>query len=511
MVSEALIAARGITKSFPAVRANDHVDFDVRAGEVHALLGENGAGKSTLVKILYGYYRPDAGEIHVRGQPAEIRSPHDARRLGIGMVFQSFTVIPALSVVENIALFLPDLPAGLDLRRIAHRIEEAATRYGLTVDLWAPMRQLSVGEQQKVEVLKLLLAGARVLIFDEPTRVLAPHEIDALMQVLTNLRRDGFAIVFITHKLHEALTCADRITVMRQGRVAGTLARREATEETLLALMFGTAQPARMRRRGAVRLDTDDPALELRSIDTASVGMAMRLTAISLTVMPGEIIGVAGVSGNGQRELSDAIMGLEPIVRGRKFLAGHDATRWPAARVRAGGVAFVPEDPWMVMVPSMTVRENMALGATAKYARRGGAAVDWRAVEDDLARSSSDLAVSTPPTTVPAGSLSGGTVQRLLLARELAHAPRLIIAAYPTRGLDVASATAARDLLTAARNRGAGVLLISEDLSELFALSDRLVVLYRGSIVGTFRPQEATPYDVGRLMTGVGDGHGTDS
>jgi simple sugar transport system ATP-binding protein len=502
-----MLTLRGITKSFPGVLANDQVDLDVYGGEVHALLGENGAGKSTLMKVLYGFLRADAGQIRLHGHPVHIRSPHDARQLRIGMVFQTFTLIPALTVAENIALFLPHLPAVLEQARVVARIDEMSRRYGLKVDPAAEVRQLSIGEQQKVEVLKLLLADARVLIFDEPTRVLAPHEIEALFEVFANLRRDGYAVIFITHKLHEVLACADRVTVMRRGRVAATLLRAEATEAGLVSLMFGAA-PAELRRTSGAEPAAGAPLLELRAVDTRGQGSATSLHAVDLMIRPGEVVGVAGVSGNGQRELGDVILGLEPCWRGAKLLFGQDATRWSVTRIRRSGVAFIPEDPLgMAMVPTLTVRENLALGNTRRYARHGGLAMDWALVRADLDQTLQRFAMSVPPLEVVAATLSGGNLQRVVIARELARHPRLIIAFYPTRGLDVPSATATRALLLAARNAGAGVLLISEDLAELFSLSDRIVVVYRGRIVGQFRPEQTTAAAVGLLMTGATDAH----
>lgn len=500
---EPLIALRGITKTFPNVIANDKVDLDICGGEVHALLGENGAGKSTLVKILYGFYRADSGKIRVNGQPVEIQSPHDARNLRIGMVFQFFTLIPAMTVVENIALFLPALKAVLNKRQVAQRIEEISERYHLQVKPWAPVWQLSVGEQQKVEVLKLLLADARVLILDEPTRVLAPHEVEGLFQVFATLRRDGYAIVFITHKLREVLACADRITVLRRGRVAGTLLRSEASESALVSLMFGTAPPEQVHRRRETTEAGALPLLELRGVGTRGEGVATSLRGISLKVLPAQIVGVAGVSGNGQRELGDVVLGLERCTAGSKFLYGQDATRWSAARVRASGVAFIPEDPLtMAAVPTLTVQENMALGDTRKYARQSGLSIHWPSVRLDMERSFDGLDFAALPSDALVETLSGGNVQRMVVARELARNPRLIIALYPTRGLDVPSATATRRLLMATRDAGAGVLLISEDLEELFSLSDRLIVLYGGRIVGQFKPQEISTTEVGQLMTG---------
>lgn len=494
-----LVALRGIRKAFGGVVANDGVDLDVFPGEIHALLGENGAGKSTLVKVLYGFHRPDAGQILLDGTPVQIRSPHDARRLGIGLVFQDFTLVPAMSVVENVALFLPDLPTRVDCTAIARRITEMTQRYGLAVNPWRVVGTLSIGEQQKVEVLKLLLSDARVLVLDEPTRVLAPHEVDGLAQVMRRLRGDGYAVVLITHKLRDVLTVADRITVMRRGRVGGTLRREDATEAGLLTLMFGTApRKSEHVRPGAA--EAGAPVLALN--DVATPGPGMRLQGISFLVRAGEIVGVAGVSGNGQGELGDVILGVLPCARGSKHLGGEDATTWSIARMREHGVAFIPEDPLrMGLIAPLTVQENIALGALGRYQRLGGLAMDWRAAAGDLDAALRRLSLEPLSHLARAGTLSGGNLQRLNLARELFPDPRLIVALYPTRGLDVASAAAARDLLLAARARGAGVLLISEDLDELFGLTDRLIVLYEGRIVGVLQPQETTAVEVGRLMT----------
>jgi simple sugar transport system ATP-binding protein len=462
------------------------------------------------MKVLYGFYRPDAGEILQDGQPIRIRSPQDARRFRIGMVFQDFIQIAALTVAENIALFLPDLPFLLSREKLFRRIEEIARRYDLTVDPAAPVGQLSIGERQKVELLKLLLADARALIFDEPTRSLAPHEIEGLFRVFANLRRDGYALIFITHKLQEVLAIADRITVMRRGRTVETLPGSEVTAEKLIALMFGEKEIGSPPPRKEVCREKHPPALELRRAGSRGQGLKAALRDISLTISPGEIVGVAGVSGNGQKELGDLILGLETCAEGQKFLFGREATSWPVSQVRNQGVAFIPEDPiQMTAFPWLTVQENMAVGHISRYSRKGGLAIDWAAVRGDLDRSLKRLGFQIPSPFVPVGILSGGNVQRVTLAQETAHDPRLIIAFYPTRGLDVRSAAAAREILVSFRNSGSGVLLISEDLDELFAMSDRLIVLYRGRIAGLFTPRETTVREVGFLMTGSKEAGGS--
>jgi len=504
-----LVSLRGISKGFPNVQANDSVDLDFFRGEIHALLGENGAGKSTLMKILYGFYRADRGEIMVNGERQNIRSPLDARRLRIGMVFQTFTLIPALSVAENVALYLPHLPAIPGRARIARQIREVSLRYGLDVDPGATVRDLCIGDQQKVEVLKLLLADARVLIFDEATRVLAPHEIESLFAVLKRLRDDGYSIVFITHKLREVLACADRITVMRRGRIAGTLSCSEATENTLISLMFEAAAPAEMRTAApGQRTVSATPSLELRGVSAKARGGQTRLKEIDLELHSGEILGVAGVSGNGQRELGDVILGLLPCAAGQKLLFGEDATRWSAGHIRRSGIGFIPEEPLaMGVVPWMTVLQNAALGDLEKYSRCGGLALDWSAVRADVERSYGALGLSAPGPHTQARALSGGNLQRSILARELGRLPRLVVASYPTRGLDVVSATSARRLLATIRDSGASVLLVSEDLDELYGLSDRLIVLFEGRIVRTAFPRDISREEIGHLMTGTGCGH----
>ena len=419
------------------------------------------------------------------------------------MVFQNFTLVPALTVAENIALFLPDQSAILNVKQIAARIDEVSEKYQLHVDPLKVVRQLSVGEQQKVEVLKPLLAGAKILILDEPTKVLVPHEIEGLFRVFEDLRKDGYAILFITHKLPEVLSCAQRVTVMRAGQVAGTLLREEATEESLVHLMFGDTPLDDVRLGDSPRPDDSTPLLQLNEVWTKKQARSVGVTGVSLEVFPGEIVGIAGVSGSGQKELGDLILGVQGCASGAKHLFGEDAIRWSVAKVRSSGVAFVPEDPLtMAAIPWMSVRENMALGYTWEYARNGGLSMDWPAVEADADQSFAELGLTAPPYFKPIGTLSGGNLQRTVLARELAHHPKLILAFYPTRGLDVPSAIAVRQQLATMRDAGGGVLLISEDLGELFTLSDRLIVLYQGRIVGQFTPGEIDMAKIGHFMTG---------
>jgi general nucleoside transport system ATP-binding protein len=494
-----ILAATGVVKRFGGLVANDVERFAVRPGEVVALLGENGAGKSTLAKILYGYYAADAGEIRVDGSSVKIASPQDARALGIGMVFQTFTLIPALSVLENVALFQKDLPAIVPRDDILARMRACAERFRLAVDPWMPAGKLAVGDQQKVEILKQLVAGARVLILDEPTKVLAPQESAGLFATIADMRAAGLGVVLITHKLREVLACADRIVVMRQGRVAGELDRREATEAKLLTLMFGDSFVPVQPRHDRMRQDVGDIVLELVNVSTA--GMPSALRNLSLELHAGEIVGVAGVSGNGQRELGDLILGLLRPQSGTKRLWGQDASRWPVARLRRMGVAAIPDDPLAhACIPSMTVRENLVLGGGGRY--HDGLGTDWNAVDADMQRSFTRLGFPRPCFAALAATLSGGNLQRVILARELAHEPKLIVALYPTRGLDARSTMTVRTLLGDARDRGAAVLVVSEDLDELFELSDRLLVLNHGTIAGEVAPEDFKAELVGPLMVG---------
>ncbi|HJW90406.1 MAG TPA: ABC transporter ATP-binding protein [Anaerolineales bacterium] len=497
-----LISLRGISKSFPGVLANDRIDLDIRRAEIHALLGENGAGKSTLVKILYGFYRADSGRTLLNGAPVSIRSPYDARRNRIGMVFQEFTLIPAFTVAENIALFLQDLPFVLEGRQLDERIREISEKYNLSVDPGALVSQLSIGVQQKVEILKLLLSESQVLILDEPTRVLAPHEVEALYAILAGLRQDGYAILLITHKLKEVLECADRISVLRAGRLAGSLLRAQADEARLVDLMFSQELSSLPSARESHGPSAGPLALELRGMETHAAGGEVSLRSIDLEICPGEILGVAGVSGNGQKELGDVVLGMVRCSRGKKLVFGQDMTNCSVQRMRRSGVAFIPENPLvMASVPTLSVLENIVLTNTWRYSRHGGLKMDWVNIRKDTAGVLARIGFHLP-VDLPAGSLSGGNLQRMVIVRELSHQPRLIIASYLTRGLDVQSTLAARQALLQACGAGAAILLISEDLDELFLLSHRIIVLYQGRIAGAFRPEETDRFTLGRLMTG---------
>jgi general nucleoside transport system ATP-binding protein len=493
----------GITKSFPGVVACDSINLDIYDSEIHALLGENGAGKSTLVKILYGFYRADAGTIVMNGRELTIRTPADARQAKIGLVFQDFSLIPTFTVAENIALFLTNLKPILDLHSIESRISDISARYQIDVDPHHLVSELSMGEQQKVEIIKLLLSNARILILDEPTRVLAPHEIDALFKVLENLKQDGYAIILITHKLQEVTGFADRVTVLRKGKVSGTLLRSELTENRLIELMFAKALSSPLKQSHLEAASKKPPVLELRNIETQREGSSICLKGIDLEIFPNEIVGIAGVSGSGQKELGEVVLGMERCANGKKILFGEDATRWSIRKARNSGVAYIPENPLQMAVTGwLPVFLNMALTHTWLYALWLGFRMDISKMIADARSAFERLGFDVPQLFVPAMSLSGGTLQRMTIARELAFNPRLVIASYLTQGLDVQSTLAAHKALLDTRESGAGILLISEDLDELFSLSDRLIVFFEGRIVGSFKPESTNTVEVGHLMTG---------
>jgi len=495
--AEPLLEARAIVKRFGPLVAVDHADLAIRPG-VHALLGENGAGKSTLVKILYGYDRADSGEIWLDGRRVEVRSPADARRFGIGLVFQQFTLIPALTVAENVALFLPDLPRVLDQRKIADRIRETSVRYELVVDPARRVGTLSLPEQQRVEILRVLLAGARVLIFDEPTSTLPAQEVDALFDVFRRLRDDGYPILFITHKLAEVFALADTVTVMRRGVVIDTLAIADVDEEQLVQMMFGQT-PATVHRGEPHPVG----ATVLALTGATCLGEGRPLVDLDLSISAGEIVGVAGIAGNGQRELADAIVGVSRVRRGHRLLLGDDATHWSVRRIRDAGVAYVPERALAEeLIWNMTLEENVILGSPRRYSHVGGLTLDRRKLHKDFSGRLAALGLDLPDASHRAGTLSGGNAQRFAVARELARDPKLLVALYPTRGLDVPTAAAVQELLLHARGRGCGVLLVSQDLAELTTLSDRLLVMRDGRIVADLDPHTTDAYEIGGLMTG---------
>ena len=493
---------RNISKRFPGVLASDHVDFDVKSGEVHALLGENGAGKSTLMKILYGMYHPDEGEILLNGKPVTIASPNDAINLGIGMIHQHFMLVQTLTVAENVALGLPSSRGPLtDLDRVSKRIVELARIYGLKIDPDAYIWQLSVGQQQRVEIIKALYRGAALLILDEPTAVLTPQEVDELFVIMHQMVKDGHGLIFISHKLHEVVEISDRVTVLRDGRKIGTRPTAEITKQILANWMVGR-EVGFAPDRGNVQ--KGDCRLQLENVSCGSDRGTPGLRGISLELCSGEILGIAGVSGNGQRELAETITGLRKITGGRVILEGKDVTGFAPGDLTERMLAYIPEERMRDgMIKNFSVAENMVLREHHKqpYSRSGFLNLSGIASHsDELIKK---FRVKTPSHDTLAKNLSGGNIQKIVLAREFSRNPRVILAAQPTRGLDIGATEYVREQLIEQRRKGVAVMLISEDLDEILALSDRIAVIYEGQIMDIVPRESATPEKLGLLMAGV--------
>lgn len=499
---EDFVVLKGITKTFGSFVANNNVDFAVKKQQVHALLGENGAGKSTLMKLLYGVYQPDSGDVFVDGEKVVINSPHDARAVGIGMVFQSFMLIPAFTVIENVALSLKDLGLTIDQRDIEKRILELSDKYGFDIDPHAKVWQLPIGAQQKIEIIKLVMAGARLLIFDEPTSVLAPHEAESLFQIFDSLRASGYTIIFISHKLNEVLRCSDEITVLRRGAVVGTINRSEATEAVLVDMIIGEKSANSQSYERKPLPPPNKPLLEMRDVVACDDRGRRTLDGLNLNIFPGEIVGIAGVSGNGQKEAGEVIQSIRAVESGHILLDGTDISHWSILDVRQAGVVCIPEDPLAFgAVPTLTVEENLALGDVEADSAKGWRPVNWGQARAKLDKVQKEFGLQMPRLNVPIRALSGGNVQRIVFARELAAKSKLLLAYYPTRGTDINAAEIIRTVLLHYRNLGGAILLISEDLDELFMISDRIVVMYHGRNVGERDPKTADITEIGYLMT----------
>ena len=504
-----VVELRGISKRFPGVLANDRVDFTLRSGEIHALLGENGAGKSTLVNILTGLYRPDEGTIRVDGEVVDLRSPRDAINYGIGMVHQHFMLVPTQTVTENILLGLDEPRFNMNLSHYDEIISDLGEQYGLQVDPRARIWQLSVGEQQRVEILKMLYRGATVLIMDEPTAVLAPQEIKELFTTLRSMIAEGKSIIFISHKLDEVMAIADRITILRKGKLSAEgLLTKEITKQELAREMVGRDVLFRLNK---VEKTPGETVLSVEGLEALNDKDLQALRGVSLHVAAGEIVGLAGVAGNGQSELAETITGLRSITKGKVVVHGQTLIEGSVSGQRRSkhvrqvidaGVSHVPEDRTHVgTAPNLSITDNLIMKGYREPPIARGWSIDHISAntQAETLREAYDIIVPTVDT--PARLLSGGNLQRLILAREISCEPTLMIAMQPTRGLDVGAIESVQHLLLQQRENGAAILLISEELEELISLSDRIYVIYEGEIMGEV--SEATPEMIGLMMTGT--------
>jgi simple sugar transport system ATP-binding protein len=498
-----ILELHGITKRFPGVLANDHIDLTLQQGEILALLGENGAGKSTLMNVLYGLYQPDEGEIIVKEKKITVHSPNDAIAAGVGMVHQHFMLVPVLTVTENVMLGVESLIGGvfLDRKTAASRIREISQQYGLEVNPDTYIKDLPVGIQQRVEIIKLLYRHADILIFDEPTAVLTPQEADELFKVMRSLVQQGKSIIFITHKLREVLAVADRINVLRLGQVVGAADPQTATENELASLMVGRAVELKVHKLAATPGAEVLRVSDLRVFDDRE---NLAVDGVSFEVRAGEILGVAGVQGNGQTELVEALTGLRASLSGQLAIEGHEITRASPRQIVELGVAHIPEDRQRDgLVLNYPITDNMVLNTYYRPPFARGVVMQHLAVEKAATERVQQFDVRTPGIQTSAGSLSGGNQQKVIVARELSRPIKLLIAAQPTRGLDVGSIEYIHSRIIAKRKEGCAVLVVSTELDEVLALSDRIAVMYRGRVVATVDSAHATKEYLGLLMAGV--------
>jgi simple sugar transport system ATP-binding protein len=499
---EVVLEARNVTKIFPGVVANKDVNLTLHRGEVVALLGENGAGKTTLMNILYGLYHQDGGEILVDGEPVRIKSPNEAIRRGIGMVHQHFMLVPVFTVVENIVLGTETTRgATLDLNHARARIRELAERYGLRIDPDAYVKDLSVGQQQRVEIVKALYRNARILILDEPTAVLTPQEADELFVVLRELVAQGTSIIFISHKLREVLAIADRVVVLRRGEVVGETTPAQATPQSLAEMMVGRSVTLQVAKHAH---ETGQPILEVQNLGVADDRGQASVEDVSFTVRAGEVLGLAGVQGNGQTELVECLTGLRPAAHGRVFIAGRDVTNATPRAIFEAGTGHVPEDRQEHgLVLTYSVADNFVLNRYYRPPFAHGIQIDQRAIHENAVDLIEKYDVRTPGPSTPVGSLSGGNKQKVIIARELSRPLKLLVASQPTRGVDVGSIEFIHKNIIAERDAGTAVLLVSAELDEILALSDRIAVMYKGRIVDIVDARVTNREALGLMMAGV--------
>lgn len=492
-----MIEMSGITKEFPGIRANDNISFSVNKGEIHALLGENGAGKSTLMSVLTGLYKPDYGHISINGKKVNFSSPKEAMNCGIGMVHQHFKLVQTFTAAENIMLAIKQLSQFIDRGKIEREIIKQSEAFGLTIDPKAKVWQLSVGIQQRVEIVKLLMQGAEILILDEPTAVLTPQETDALYEILHKMADSGKSIILISHKMNEVMNNTDRITVLRDGKSIGTVITKETSESELARMMVGRAISEVQRKKSGEKGKT---VLSLSNISVSGLGDTLKLDGVSLEIKAGEILGVAGVDGNGQRELADVIAGLMPTNDGSISFLGSECTKSGRKKRIEMGIGYIPEDRMTTgLVTDLNTYDNVIL---KDYRKTSGPFINWKKVEGYSEELVKKFDVRLASTKNPVKMMSGGNIQKLLLAREIDADPQLIVAVYPMRGLDIGATNYVKQQLVEQSEKGKAIMLISEDLEDLLSMSDRIAVLYGGRIMGIVRPDETEREEIGLMMAG---------
>ena len=495
-----LLQLQHIRKTFPGVVALDDVSFSIAAGEIHTLLGENGAGKSTLMNVLTGFYAPDRGSILLNGQPVHFSSPRESLSQGIGMVYQHFMLVPAHSVLENILIALQDLPLLFPRRQLRAKVAQTIAEFGLDLDLDTPVWKLSIGAQQWIELIKLLMRDCRLLILDEPTAVLTPQEAAKLFKVLFKLKEQGKSIIFISHKMREVIEISDRVTILKKGRSIRTLEKGDFDQSRLAALMIGNDRIPEWQKSLSF---SDELILEIENISVRNDRGLSDLDNFSLQLKKGEILGIAGIAGNGQKALAEALTGLVRVESGRVLAAGVDITRSCARSSYIAGIAHIPEDRKAIgIAPDLSLDENLILKNFRSSRFRHGFFQSRSAIQQNAEEKIDQFSIKAGPKGSPVRLLSGGNIQKVIIARELSERPQVLVALYPTRGLDIGSAEYVHKVIAEGAGDGMGTILISEDLDELYKISDRIAVIFRGQLVGYVDPATASREQIGLMMSG---------